>query len=190
MNYLDTNVPNVNVNVKISFIELFVEISSLLIFDNVFEINKYIEYSLSKVVIDLYGIIHRSISIKLRNNVYGRCSSRQKQGAGIEAVRRPGYRYINHCDRDASGGNHVHFLQESKVEGCPHAFDVLRPTRRLEGKINSPPLFLFNIFSALHKEYRNNINASVGILKYNGLFYSIFQFFRKYNSRVSSEIAA
>lgn len=155
---------------------MFVEIS-LFIFDNVFEINKYIEYTLRKVVIDLYGIIHRSISIKLRNNVYGRCSSRQKQGAGIEAVRRPGYRYINHCDRDASGGNHVHFLQESKVEGCPRAFDVLRPTRRLEGKINFPPLFLFNIFSALHKEYRNNINASVGILKYNGLFYTRYSNF-------------
>lgn len=71
-----------------------------------------------------------------------RCSSGQKQGARIEAIRRPGYRYTNHRDRDASGGNHVHFLQESKVEGRPRAFHVLRSTRRLEGKINFPLIFI------------------------------------------------
>ena len=37
-------------------------------------------------------------------------SSRQKQGARIEAVRRSGYRDIDHSDRDASGGHHVHLL--------------------------------------------------------------------------------
>lgn len=82
------------------------------------------------------------------------CSSGQKQGARIEAIRRPGYRYINHRDRDASGGNHVHFLQESKAEGRSRAFHVLRSTRRLEGKINFTLIFIQYLPRSLQLVYR------------------------------------
>lgn len=57
-------------------------------------------------------------------------SSREKQGARVEAVRRSGDRDPDDRDRDVVGGYHVHFLQKPKAQGCPHPVHVLR----LEGK--------------------------------------------------------